>query len=46
MGNQAEAEELQLSTFGVSRGLSWVREDVVGSKLNPSWYFEGGRGNR
>jgi Ca2+-binding RTX toxin-like protein len=28
-----------------SRGLSWVQEDVVGSTLNPSWYFEGGRGN-
>jgi Ca2+-binding RTX toxin-like protein len=28
-----------------SRGLNWVREDVIGSTLNPSWYFEGGRGN-
>jgi hypothetical protein len=28
-----------------SRGLSWVQEDIVGSTLNPSWYFEGGRGN-
>jgi hypothetical protein len=27
------------------RGLSCVQEDVVGSTLNPSWYFEGGRGN-
>jgi hypothetical protein len=29
-----------------SRGLSLVQEDVVRSKLNPSWYFEGGRGNK
>ena len=27
-----------------SRGLIWAQEDVVGSTLDPSWYFEGGTG--
>jgi Ca2+-binding RTX toxin-like protein len=28
-----------------STGLTWAEEDVVGSALHSSWYFEGGTGN-